>query len=142
LKRARTASKDFALFNRPRSECDRGCQMPLQTELVDWLIRVEAEYREMPGMELTERRMQRLWGLDGENQRGIDTASTSARAAAALSVNISSRKESFIPKDTNHCEAGGLRDPPPALHPRSRLIGLAWVSPEFRCPMAFPSAPT
>ena len=39
--------------------------MPLQTELVDWLMRVEAEYREMPGLQLTERQMQRLWGLDG-----------------------------------------------------------------------------
>ena len=38
--------------------------MPLQTELVDWLICVEAEYREMPGLRLTERQMQRLWGLD------------------------------------------------------------------------------
>ena len=39
--------------------------MPLQTELVDWLMRVEAEYREMPGLQLTEPQMQRLWGLDG-----------------------------------------------------------------------------
>lgn len=39
--------------------------MPFQTELVDWLMRVEAEYREMPGLQLTERQMQRLWGLDG-----------------------------------------------------------------------------
>jgi hypothetical protein len=39
--------------------------MPLQTELVDWLTCIEAEYREMPGLQLTERQMQRLWGLDG-----------------------------------------------------------------------------
>jgi hypothetical protein len=39
--------------------------MPLQTELVDWLMHVMAEYREMPGLQLTERQMQRLWGLDG-----------------------------------------------------------------------------
>lgn len=25
--------------------------MPLQTELVDWLMRVEAKYREMPGLQ-------------------------------------------------------------------------------------------
>ena len=41
------------------------CQMPLRTELVDWTMRVETEYREMPGLQLTERQMQRLWGLDG-----------------------------------------------------------------------------
>ena len=45
--------------------------MPLQTELVDWLMRVEAEYREMPGMQLTERQMQRLWGLDGRTCAAI-----------------------------------------------------------------------
>lgn len=28
-------------------------------------MRVETEYREMPGLRLTERQMQRLWGLDG-----------------------------------------------------------------------------
>jgi hypothetical protein len=39
--------------------------MPLQIELVNLLTRVEAEYREMPGLQLTERQMQRLWGLDG-----------------------------------------------------------------------------
>jgi len=38
--------------------------MPLETELADWLTRVEAEYREMPGLQLTDRQMQRLWGLD------------------------------------------------------------------------------
>jgi hypothetical protein len=77
-------------------------------------------------------------GADGAEQLSstvIDTASTSARAAAALSVNISSRKESFTPKDKNHCEAGGLRD---QLHPRDPdLFGLAWVSLEFGCPVIF-----
>jgi hypothetical protein len=28
------------------------------------VTRVESEYREMPGLQLTERQMQRLWGLD------------------------------------------------------------------------------
>jgi hypothetical protein len=31
---------------------------------LDWLVRVEAEYLEMPGLQLTEPQMQRLWGLD------------------------------------------------------------------------------
>jgi hypothetical protein len=30
----------------------------------EWLTRIEAEYREMPGLQLTERQMRRLWGLD------------------------------------------------------------------------------
>lgn len=39
--------------------------MHLQGEFMMWLMRVEAEYREMPGMQLTEPQMRRLWGLDG-----------------------------------------------------------------------------
>ena len=34
-------------------------------EVPGWLTRIEAEYREMPGLQLSERQMQRLWGLDG-----------------------------------------------------------------------------
>jgi len=32
--------------------------------LSDWLVRIRAEYREMPGLSLTRRQVQRLWGLD------------------------------------------------------------------------------
>jgi len=38
--------------------------MHLQGEFMMWLMRVEAEFREMPGMQLTEPQMQRLWGFD------------------------------------------------------------------------------
>ena len=34
------------------------------TELLEWMTRIEAEFREMPGLQLTEVQMQRLWGLD------------------------------------------------------------------------------
>jgi hypothetical protein len=39
--------------------------VPDQYEMADWLRRVKAEYREMPGLQLTERQMRRLWSLDG-----------------------------------------------------------------------------
>jgi hypothetical protein len=35
-----------------------------QMEMSQWLRRIESEYREMPGLELTDRQMQRLWSLD------------------------------------------------------------------------------
>ena len=35
-------------------------------EITSWVARIESEYREMPGLQLTERQMQRLWGLDGD----------------------------------------------------------------------------
>jgi hypothetical protein len=36
-----------------------------RSDVSTWLTRIEAEYREMPGMRLTEPQIQRLWGLDG-----------------------------------------------------------------------------
>ena len=38
--------------------------MMTQSDIANWLIQVQAEYLEMPGLSLTERQMQRLWGLD------------------------------------------------------------------------------
>jgi hypothetical protein len=31
----------------------------------DWLLMIQAEYRELPGLKLTKPQAQRLWGLDG-----------------------------------------------------------------------------
>jgi hypothetical protein len=38
--------------------------IPGETSVLEWLERVEGEYREMPGLSLTEQQAQRLWGLD------------------------------------------------------------------------------
>jgi hypothetical protein len=41
-------------------------------EEVSWMVRrIESEYREMPGLQLTEGQMQRLWGLDVQTCREI-----------------------------------------------------------------------
>jgi hypothetical protein len=45
-------------------------------ELVELIM---AEYREMPGLCLTERQMQRLWGLDAETCALAIESLTSAR---------------------------------------------------------------
>jgi hypothetical protein len=34
------------------------------TQLTDWLQLIRAEYLEIPGLSLTKRQVQRLWGLD------------------------------------------------------------------------------
>jgi hypothetical protein len=34
------------------------------SDVAAWVTRIESEYREMPGLLLTEPQMQRLWGLD------------------------------------------------------------------------------
>jgi hypothetical protein len=34
------------------------------TQITDWLQLIRAEYLEIPGLSLTKRQVQRLWGLD------------------------------------------------------------------------------
>ena len=36
----------------------------LRTAMAELIVRVQGEYREMPGLTLTEVQAQRLWGLD------------------------------------------------------------------------------
>jgi len=38
--------------------------MSFELGFAEWLTRIEREYREMPGLILTERQMRRLWSLD------------------------------------------------------------------------------
>ena len=35
-----------------------------ESEVTFWLNRIQAEYREMPGLSLTQAQMQRLWGFE------------------------------------------------------------------------------
>ena len=46
-----------------------------ELEITGWLARIRAEYREMPGLRLTESQMRRLWSLD---------AATAARVLRTL----------------------------------------------------------
>lgn len=36
----------------------------IERTVSDWLGVIHAEYREMPGLSLTKRQMQRLWGIE------------------------------------------------------------------------------
>ncbi len=36
-----------------------------ETDVLSLVARIKCEYREMPGLQLTERQMQRMWRLDG-----------------------------------------------------------------------------
>ena len=45
-------------------------------QIVRWLDRVRGEYREMPGLSLTEYQAQRLWGLDADICRALFDALT------------------------------------------------------------------
>ena len=39
-------------------------QLRVDTNVTVWLNRIRAEYREMPGLSLTQPQMQRLWGFE------------------------------------------------------------------------------
>jgi hypothetical protein len=41
-----------------------GAMSPAQTTVADWLQIVRGEFAEVPGLHLTKRQFQRLWGLD------------------------------------------------------------------------------
>ena len=38
--------------------------VPMSDEFGRWLLRIQAEYREMPGLRLTKAQVRRLWGLE------------------------------------------------------------------------------
>ena len=65
----------------------------------EWLTRIEAEYREMPDLCLTQLQMQRFWGLDGDS---------CARLVAVL-VSRGVLREAW---GHTYAFAGALRHPP------------------------------
>ena len=48
-------------------------------ERTDWLSLIQAEYREIPGLRLTKRQVQRLWGLDEHACTQVLEALTASR---------------------------------------------------------------
>jgi hypothetical protein len=50
--------------DRNKERIRSGGMLPDQLTIRHWLERVQGEYREMPGLSLTESQAQRLWGLD------------------------------------------------------------------------------
>jgi hypothetical protein len=43
-----------------------GAMSPVQTTVADWLQIIRGEFAEVPGLHLTKKQFQRLWGLDGD----------------------------------------------------------------------------
>jgi hypothetical protein len=39
---------------------------PVQSTVADWLQLIRGEFSEVPGLHLTKKQVQRMWGLDGE----------------------------------------------------------------------------
>ena len=54
-------------------------QARLGSGAVIWLNRIQAEYREMPGLSLTQPQMQRLWGVEAHLCEALIDSLVSAR---------------------------------------------------------------
>jgi hypothetical protein len=50
-----------------------------ETQIVDWLVLIRAEYLEMPDLRLTLTEAQRLWGLDQTTSSALFGALVDAR---------------------------------------------------------------
>ena len=67
-----------------------------RTELItDWLMLVRAEYLEMPGLRLTKREAERLWGLDAHMCEAI------LEALVAVSFLRRTRRDEYVRADTS-----------------------------------------
>jgi hypothetical protein len=49
-----------------KADSMEGPMSPTQTTVADWLQIIRGEFAEVPGLHLTRKQFQRLWGLDGE----------------------------------------------------------------------------
>ena len=56
-----------------------GATVAPQASIGVWLQIVRAEYREVPGLQLTRRQIQRMWGLDEKLCSAVLSALTEAR---------------------------------------------------------------
>ena len=65
-------------------------------ELHDWVQMIRAEYLEMPGLALTRRQAQRLWGLAPE----VCDAALDSMVAAHFLKRM--RGDAFVRADTSH----------------------------------------
>jgi hypothetical protein len=64
-----------------------------QNDLAIWFARIHAEYREMPGMRLTERQIQRLWGLD------ISTCTAVLKVLTTEHILVKTAQDTYILAD-------------------------------------------
>jgi hypothetical protein len=53
----------LGVYDRPHSAAERD-MIAAQTTLADWVQLIRAEYLEIPGLHLTKKQVERLWGLD------------------------------------------------------------------------------
>jgi hypothetical protein len=69
--------------------------MLAETDILTLVARIECEYREMPGLQLTESQMQRMWRLDGSTCEAVIGALVTRR------ILVKTRRDSYARADRN-----------------------------------------
>lgn len=96
--------------------------MLVQLEMSNWLTLIEAEYREMPGLQLTGRQMQRLWGLDYQTCEAIVEALVRRGVLCETSRHAYALKSTYNGRDTNGSSTGVSSERQPSQSGLYRLI--------------------
>ncbi len=68
--------------------------------ITDWLALIRAEYVEMPGLRLTQREAERLWGLDAHVCQAL------FEALVAISFLRRTRQGEYVRADIGHKRLG------------------------------------
>ena len=66
-----------------------------ETDVLSLVARIECEYREMPGLQLTEAQMQRMWRLDGATCEAVIVALVTRR------ILVKTCRDSYARADRN-----------------------------------------
>jgi hypothetical protein len=64
-----------------------------ETDVITLVARIECEYREMPGLQLTEAQMQRMWRLDGATCQVVSTVLVTQGIVVKTSRNAYARAD-------------------------------------------------
>jgi hypothetical protein len=64
-----------------------------ETDVITLVARIECEYREMPGLQLTEAQMQRMWRLDGATCQVVITVLVTQGIVVKTSRNAYARAD-------------------------------------------------
>lgn len=66
----------------------QGLMQAPETTVTNWLTLIQAEYRELPGLSLSKRQIQRLWGLDQVTCDALVDALQEARFLRCTASNL------------------------------------------------------
>ena len=88
-----------------------------EIDVASLVARIESEYREMPGLQLTARQMQRMWCLDGP------TCEVIIGRLLAHRIVVKTRRDAYARADRKDNAAGASSPPLPPENERAPVRG-------------------